>query len=122
MYFFTSDTHFGDDGVIKQDLRPFKNAKQFAKVLINTWNKQAKKDDTIFVIGDFVDCDGDGYDSWKQSLLLVKKIKAQVVLILGNNEERVIKYYFDNDFEKFKEYCLNVGFKDVCKNLILKMN
>ena len=61
MNFFTSDTHFGDDGVIQQDLRPFKNAKQFAKILIKTWNKQASKNDTIFVIGDFVDCDGDAF-------------------------------------------------------------
>ena len=34
MNFFTTDTHFGDDEVLKQDLRPFKNAKQFAKTLI----------------------------------------------------------------------------------------
>ena len=121
MYFFTSDTHFGDDEVLKQDLRPFKNAKQFSKKLIKTWNKQAGKNDIIYVIGDFVDCDGDGYDSWKTAILLVKKIKAQVVLIIGNNEQRIIKYYFDNDFEKFKNYCLSIGYKDVLKNTTIQM-
>lgn len=122
MYFFTSDTHFGDEEILKQDLRPFKNAKQFAKKLINTWNKQAKKDDVIYVIGDFIDCDGAGYDSWKKALLLVSKIKAKVVLIVGNNEQRVIKYYFDNNFESFKNYCLSIGFIDVLENTIIHMH
>lgn len=121
MYYFTSDTHFGDDEILKQDLRPFKNAKQFAKTLIKTWNKQATKDDIIYIVGDFVDCDGAGYDSWKVSLSLVKKIKAKVVLIIGNNEQRVIKYYFDNDFESFKNYCLGIGFRDVLTNTVIHM-
>ena len=119
MYYFTSDTHFGDDEILKQDLRPFKNAKQFARILIKTWNKQATKDDVIYVIGDFVDCDGYGYDTWKDSLLLVAKIKAKVVLIIGNNEQRVIKHYFDNNFESFKNYCLSVGFRDVLINTVI---
>ena len=50
---------------------------------------------------------------------LVKKIKAQVVLIMGNNEDRVVKYFFNNNFEKFREYCISVGFKDVFKNLFV---
>ena len=31
-------------------------------------NKQAKKGDIIFVVGDFVDCDGEGYTNWKKTL------------------------------------------------------
>lgn len=121
MNYFTSDTHFGDEEILKQDLRPFKDAKQFAKMMINTWNKQTKKDDIIYIIGDFVDCDGAGYDSWKESLLLVAKIKAKVVLIIGNNEQRVIKHYFDDNFESFKNYCLSLGFMDVLENAIIQM-
>lgn len=121
MYYFTSDTHFCDDEILEQDLRPFKNAKQFAKTLIKTWNKQTTKDDIVYIIGDFVDCDGAGYDSWKDALLLVAKIKAKVILIIGNNEQRVIKYYFDNNFESFKNYCLGIGFRDVLKNAVIHM-
>jgi len=121
MNFFTSDTHLSDAYTLQSDLRPFKNTKQFDKHIIKTWNKQAKPTDTIYVIGDFIDCDGEGYDGWKQSIKLIKKIKAKVVLILGNNEERVIKYFFNNNFEEFKSYCLSLGFKDVVKNLIISM-
>ena len=51
--------------------------------------------------------------------LYVKKIKSSVILILGNNEKRVIKYFFNNSFDEFKNYCLNIGFKDVYENLTI---
>ena len=73
MRFFTSDTHFNDYETLLIDDRPFSSAEEFDNFVINTWNTQAKKDDTIFVIGDFVDCDGEGFDSWKKSILYVKK-------------------------------------------------
>lgn len=120
MFYFTSDLHFGDEGTVKFDMRPFKNSKKFDKFVIKTWNKQAYKNDTIYVIGDFVDCDKNIHDdSWKRTLEYVKKVKANVVLILGNNEERVIKHYFDGDFNKFRSYCLTVGFKEVYENTIV---
>ena len=121
MNFFTSDLHLSDVYTLQSDLRPFKNTKQFDKFILKNINKQAKADDTIYVVGDFIDCDGDGHEEWKKSIQLVKKIKANVVLILGNNEDRVIKYYFNNNFEEFKSFCLSIGFKDVVKTLILTM-
>lgn len=122
MKFFTSDLHFNDAPTLKMDSRPFKTAKQFDNFVIKHWNKVAKKGDTIYVVGDFVDCDGAGYDSWKKSITYVKRVKANIVLVVGNNEERVIKNYFDSDFDKFREYCLGLGYKDVCKNATIKIN
>jgi len=119
MNFFTSDIHFNDYDTLLIDDRPFKSSKKFDNFVIKTWNKQAKKGDTIFVVGDFVDCDGKGYDGWKHSIQYVKKLKADVVLIIGNNEERVIKGWFNNDFNAFREFCLQAGFKEVHKNLTL---
>lgn len=52
----------------------------------------------------------------------MKKIKAPVILITGNNEDRIIKYYFNNNFESFREYCLKVGFKEVYKNFDINFN
>ncbi|MBR6779050.1 MAG: metallophosphoesterase [Clostridia bacterium] len=120
MYYFSCDTHLSDNHTLIVDHRPFKNTKAFDKFIIKTWNKQAKKGDTIFVIGDFVDCDGTGHEGWRKSILLVKKFKADIVLIMGNNEDRIVKYFFDNDFEAFKSYCLSIGYKDVHKNLDLE--
>lgn len=121
MNFFSSDVHFSDDQTLKVDMRPFKNVKKFDNHIIKTWNKQAKAGDTIYVVGDLIDCDGSGYDGWKNSIKYVKRLKADVILILGNNEQRVIKNYFENSFEKFRDFCLQIGFKDVHKNLTLKI-
>lgn len=119
MYFFTSDIHFNDDSTLKVDKRPFKSAKEFDKFVIKTWNKQAKKGDTIFVVGDFIDCDDETCVNWKKSIHYAKKIKADIVLVCGNNEDRVIKYFFNNNFEAFKQYCLSLGYKEVYKNLTI---
>ncbi len=121
MRFFTSDIHFYDYDTLVIDDRPFASAEEFDNFVIKTWNSQAQKGDEIFVIGDFVDCDGNGYEGWKHSINYVKKINADVVLIIGNNEERVIKNWFDNDFNAFREYCLNSGFKEVYKNLVVNI-
>ena len=121
MRFFTSDSHLGDEFTLKSDLRPFKNVKQFDKYVIRTWNKQAKKDDEIFVVGDFIDCDGKESVEWKKSIFLVKKIKAKVTLVMGNNEDRIVKYFFNNNFEEFRSFCVKLGFKDVIKNMTLTM-
>lgn len=121
MNFFTSDIHFSDITTLKSDLRPFKNTKQFDKHIIKTWNNQAKKCDTIYVVGDLFDCDGENHDEWKTASLLVKKIKANIILIMGNNEDRIVKYFFNNNFDLFKEYCLNLGVKEVHKNLIINL-
>ena len=122
MRYFSSDLHFdgADDFWINN--RPFKNMKTFEKYIIKTWNKQTQKDDIIYIIGDFVDCDGPDNISWKHTLNIVRKFKAKVVLIIGNNEERVIKYFFDNNYDRFREYCLTAGFYDVIKKAILDIN
>lgn len=122
MIYFTSDIHFNDMDTLISDNRPFKSTKQFDKYIISMWNKQTKKEDTIYVIGDFMDCNSKNHDSWKKSVSYVKKIKASIILIMGNNEDRVVKYFFDNDFEKFRAYCIEKGFKEVYKNLSITFN
>lgn len=122
MIFFTSDTHFNCDEIIKRECRPFKNCKQCDNYIIKTWNKQAKKTDTIYVVGDFVNCNRNDANSWKNALKYVKRIKAKVILIVGNNEERVIKNNFFGNFENFRNYCLQLGFEDVKKEEYTEFN
>ena len=120
MYFFTSDTHFNNWETLHNDNRPFKSPKAFDRFVIKTWNKQAKKDDTIFVVGDFLDCDNKECTGWKTAATYPKRIKANVVLVLGNNEKRIVKFFFDDTFEKFRQYCKTNGFKEVYETLDLE--
>ena len=116
MNFFTSDSHFYGEKVIKREKRPFQSKEYMNEYMIEMWNRQAKKGDTIYHLGDFLNYASDEADYWQQGIDIVNKLNADVILIIGNNEERVIKKYFNDDFEKFREYAIEHGFKDVKKD------
>lgn len=113
MIFFTSDSHFNGYNVLKREKRPFKSVEECDKQIIKIWNKQVKKGDIIYHLGDFITYVEENANEYEMGLNYVKKIKADVILIIGNNEERIIKNEFNNDFEKFRNFCINLGFKDV---------
>lgn len=117
MNFYTADSHFSlnDDSVISRDYRPFKTLKEMNEGIINNWNKQAGKDDVIYHLGDFVNYNLKDLDC-EPLLKLVQKINAKVVLILGNNEKRILTNRFGGNFEKFRDYLLELGFSDVFEN------
>ena len=122
MIFFTSDTHFGDNGIIKRENRPYKNHKHFQKDIIKIWNKQTTKNDIIYVLGDFFNYNKKDTTSWKNILSLPKKFKAKIILIIGNNEERIIDNEFDKNFDLFKNLLLENGFLDVKKDDFVTIN
>lgn len=117
MKFFTSDIHFCDESTMRSDNRPFKNVKSYDKFIIKNFNKLAKKGDIIYVAGDLLDCDGPDTNEWIKGLNLIKKIKADIVLIMGNNEQRIIKYFFNNNYLAFVNFCKDYGIKEVHKSL-----
>lgn len=117
MKFFTSDIHFCDESTMRSDNRPFKNVKSYDKFIIKNFNKLAKKGDTIYVVGDLLDCDGPDTNEWIKGLNLIKKIKADIVLIMGNNEQRIVKYFFNNNYLAFVNFCKDYGIKEVHKSL-----
>ena len=121
MNYFTSDIHFCDESTMRSDNRPFKNIKCYDKFTIKQWNKVAKAGDTIYVVGDLLDCDGPNTNEWKKGLKLIKKIKADVILTIGNNEQRIIKYFFNNNLDAFVKVCKENGIKEVYKNLDVEL-
>ena len=118
-YFFTSDTHFGDDDKLTRENWITKNWQNFAKKLIKIWNKQVKKQDVVYFLGDFVNYEKTD-NQWREAFALIKKNKAKCILIIGNNEERLIEDKFNGSFNKFRQFCLEQGFTDVKKHDILK--
>ncbi len=124
MIYFSADTHFNHTNTLRREKRPFETKEEFDRYVINTWNSQVKKEDTIYVLGDFLNFNfekGDS-DSWIKSIYYPKKIKCDVVLIIGNNEERLIKKVFKGNFNLFKEFAINAGFKDVKREDFLEYN
>lgn len=117
--FFIADTHFSSEATIIRENRPFKNAKAHDRFAIKNWNKQAGKDDLIYHIGDFLNYNDTDTNSWKIAMTYGKKIKANVVLIIGNNEGRLIDKEFGGSFQKFKKFAIENGFYDVKKDVNL---
>lgn len=54
-FFFTSDTHFGEQRTLELSRRPFQNTAEMDKTIIDNWNKKVGKDDVVYHLGDFGD-------------------------------------------------------------------
>lgn len=115
MNFFTADSHFSliDTTIIPRDFRPFHSLEEMNKKIIEEWNKDANSNDTIYHLGDFVNYNCFDNQKFQEYFDLVKKINAKVVLILGNNEKKLLKKEFDDNFEKLREFLIERGFYEV---------
>ena len=121
MNFFTADLHFCDELSMKEDNRPFETIEEYDQFIINDWNKTAQQGDTIYVAGDMLDCNGPRSKEWKKGLALIKNVNADVVLIIGNNEQRVVDFFFDGNYDAFVTACKKAGIKEVYKRLDIEM-
>lgn len=78
--FFIADLHFGDEGIIRYENRPFASAEEMDAQLIESWNHVVSKEDTVFVLGDF-SCYGEEKD---RELLFA--LSGRKILIMGNHD------------------------------------
>lgn len=77
--FFTADTHFGHDNVIKFDNRPFVDVRDMKEQLIAKWNNKVKPGDIVYVLGDFIWTNHNAEE-------IVKALNGQIILIQGNHD------------------------------------
>ncbi|MCD8157335.1 MAG: hypothetical protein LUD77_00105 [Clostridiales bacterium] len=52
MVYFTADTHFGHENIIKYCSRPFPDAKAMNEFMIEAWNSRVTGRDTVYILGD----------------------------------------------------------------------
>lgn len=91
--FFTSDTHFGHEAIIKFCNRPFKDAHEMDEVMINNWNNKVGPDDLIFHLGDFA---FGGSELWNS---ILPKLNGHKVLIIGNHDRKNCRPGYSKYFE-----------------------
>lgn len=77
---FTSDTHFGCENVIRFCGRPFESAQEMDEELIQRWNETVPEDGIVFHLGDF--CQG----SQKRWNSILARLHGHKYLILGNHD------------------------------------
>jgi len=98
--FFTSDTHFFHDNVIKFCKRPYKDAEEMNIALINNWNKTVDHEDHVWFLGDF------SFGTVAQTESVLWRLKGIKHLIVGNHDRkgRCQKLKWDNFFVDTHDY------------------
>ena len=89
MEYFIADTHFYDRKCIGYDGRPFATVSEMNAAMIDNGNKVVKKEDTVYVVGDF--SYGNGADIYSTA----ERLNGKKILIRGNHDNDVnLKYVF----------------------------
>lgn len=107
MIYFTADTHFGHEAIIKMCQRPFDNAEDMNEALIQKWNEKVNGNDTVYIVGDmFYRC--------TDAEAVLARLKGKKKLIIGNHDgswlnENTEKYF--QGIDKFLEF--SDGFRSI---------
>jgi len=95
---YISDLHFGHEGVIRFDNRPFSNIEEMEEILIKNWNNVVNKNDITYILGDFC---WKKEDEWKR---ILKLLKGNKVLIQGNHDPKNMSTELKKMFQDIKPY------------------
>lgn len=80
---FTSDTHFYHDKVIKYSGRPFADVEEMNKEMIDRWNSVVHRDHIVFHLGDFC------FGKPEQCNHILDRLKGRIILVLGNHDRHM---------------------------------
>lgn len=87
--FFTADLHFLHDTIVNVTSRPFDTAEEMAGCYIGEWNSVVRKQDIVYVLGDFALAGGNQNQHLVEKLL--SKLQGQKHLVYGNHDRRVVR-------------------------------
>ena len=83
-FYFTSDTHFGHENIIKYCKRPFKDVEEHDATLIKNWNDVVPEDGIVFHLGDVAFGNPDRVNE------ILSQLNGTIYLIIGNHDWRRI--------------------------------
>lgn len=81
--FFTSDTHFGHENVIKYSNRPFNNKDEMDRAMIENWNSRVGPNDLVYHLGDVF------FHKEDRALSIIKQLNGQKFLVYGNHDKTI---------------------------------
>ena len=79
MIYYISDTHFGDERVMRLAMRPFDSVTAMNNYMINQWNTKISSDDEIYILGDFAVSDDIAME-------MLQRLNGHKHLIVGNHD------------------------------------
>jgi calcineurin-like phosphoesterase family protein len=99
MKYFIADLHFGHENIIKFSKRPYSNAQEMDDDYVKIWNSKVKKDDDIYIVGDFC-------MSSEESVIkgYCDRLNGRKHLIIGNHDYFVNKPWVNKYFTTVQNY------------------
>lgn len=94
--FITADEHYGHKNIIRYCERPFKNAKEQDRVLIENHNSVVGEGDMVYHLGDFSMMNKDEFVKLKK---ITNKLNGIHRLILGNHDQLTPGQYLSAGFD-----------------------
>ena len=84
---FTADTHFGHESIIRLARRPFADVEEMDRVLVERWNAVVAPGDVIWHLGDFCYRASHGPEHYRRQL------NGRIHLIEGNHDSQTVKHH-----------------------------
>lgn len=81
MIYFVSDTHFSHPKIIQYSKRPFQNAEEMDRTLIENWNAVVQPTDIVWHLGDAFFCKIDRVKS------ILRQLNGHKNLVFGNHDK-----------------------------------
>ena len=109
--YFTSDTHFGHENIIRYCGRPFRNAEEMNAELIRRWRETVPEDGIVFHLGDFAH---GGSRLWND---ILHALTGRKYLILGNHDMKALRQGYMGQFEHVaQQMTIKVGGQTIVLN------
>ncbi len=85
MIWFTSDTHFFHNNIIKYCNLPFENIDDMNNTIRHNWNNRVSKNDIVYHLGDFA-----FNNNKEQYEKFIKTLNGKIILIKGSHDKNSI--------------------------------
>lgn len=108
---FTSDTHFYHENILRFCNRPFSSIQEMNEELIRRWNETVPPDGIVFHLGDV--CFGSPGE-WNEVLY---RLNGKIYLIAGNHDMKQLRQGFMSRFEYVtQQMSIRVGAQSIVLN------
>ena len=98
MIYFTSDLHFYHGNVISFAGRPFQDAEEMNRALIQNWNAAVQPEDEVYILGDVT------MRGPEKAMEVLRQLKGRKYLIRGNHDLKSMSRDVRNLFQDVKDY------------------
>lgn len=110
--FFTSDTHFSHENIIRLTNRPCTSVEEMDEMLINNWNSVCDGNSIVYHLGDFI------FGNQSRLNAIISQLNfGELHLIMGNHDMKNISFESDHLFDSVSyQKELKIGNRQVILN------